>query len=209
MSNLEDAKEKLRIAILSGSTNNDPEEMSRSRALAEKYRDHLVSKGADVDWVDFRDLPDLPDWDDKFYDSYRDRINNADGLVISTPIYNYGPSGKVLQFLHGTLDNEDQQYKPYSLLSGAGSPRSALALSGLATSLNHEIKGIGIGGGVQVSGDDMDLKTGIINNKILTRAQQNADKLLQVANALRTKESAYREAYLHGAALAKATFKNV
>jgi NAD(P)H-dependent FMN reductase len=206
MSKVLNDKDKLRIAILSGSTNNDPEEMSRSRALAEKYRDHLVSKGADVDWVDFRDLPDLPDWDSSFYDSYRDRLNNADGLVISTPIYNYGPSGKVLQFLHGTLDNEDQQYKPYSLLSGAGSPRSALALSGLATSLNHEIKGIGIGGGVQVSGDDMDLKTGIINNKILSRAQQNADKLLQVAAALRTKESMYKQAYLIGARLAKARF---
>lgn len=209
MNTSELAKQKLRIAILSGSTNNDPEEMSRSRALAEKYRDHLVSKGADVDWVDFRDLPDLPDWDDKFYDSYRDRINNADGLVISTPIYNYGPSGKVLQFLHGTLDSEDQQYKPYSLLSGAGSPRSALALSGLATSLNHEIKGIGIGGGVQVSGTDMNRRTGVIKRKIVDRARQNADKLLQVANALRTKESGYRKAYLQGAALAKATFKNV
>lgn len=181
-------KDKLRFAILSGSTGDDPEEMSRSRVLAERYRDYLVSKGADVDWMDMRDMKDMPDtndWNSKWYDNYRDRITKSDGLIVSTPIYTYGPSGKVVQFLHRSLDNEKQQYKPYVLLSGAGTSRSALALSGLSNSLNHEIKGIGIGGGIQVAGDDMDLKTGKINDKIILRAQQNADKLLQVSRGLR------------------------
>jgi len=212
---LENVKKKLRVALLSGTTGNDEEEKSRSRALAEVYRDYLTSQGAEVDWMDMRDMGDLPDvydWDNPFYDDYKDKMTNADALVLSTPIYNWGPSGKVLQFLHRTLDPDEkkQQFKPYTLLSGAGSPRSALALGGLATTLDTEIKGIGIGGGVQLAGDDFDTETGVMNPKVIARAQENAAKLLQVAEALRTKTSSndntLQRAYRAGQKLAMARF---
>ena len=211
--NLKNIKDKLRVAILSGSTGNDPEELSRSRALAETYKDYLTSHGAEVDWMDMRNMDDMPDtydWETDWYDDYKKRLTDADAFVVSTPIFNYGPSGRVLQFLHRTLDKENQQFKPYALLSGAGSPRSALALGGLANQLDTEIKGIGIGGGVQVAGDEFDTETGEMNPGIITRANENAAKLLQVAGALRNKTSShnspYMQAYLAGIKLAEAQF---
>ena len=182
---------KLRVALLSGSTGDDPEELSRSRALAEAYRKELEAQGATVDWMDMRNMDDMPDtydWETDWYDDYKKRLTDADAMVVSTPIFNYGPSGKVLQFLHRTLDKENQQYKPYALLSGAGSPRSALALGGLANQLDTEIKGIGIGGGVQLAGDEFDTETGVIDPGVVSRAQENARKLYQVASAMRKKE---------------------
>jgi len=187
----EAAKNRLRVAILSGSTGNDPEELSRSRALAETYRDYLESQGAEVDWMDMRDMGDMPDtydWDTDWYDDYKKRLTDADAMVLSTPVFNYGPSGRVMQFLHRTLDKENQQYKPYALLSGAGTPRSALALGGLANQLDTEIKGIGIGGGVQVAGDEFNVETGEMDPGIVSRANENAAKLLQVARAMRSKQ---------------------
>ena len=212
-SDLQEVKDKLRVAILSGSTGDDPEELSRSRALAEAYRDYLTSHGAEVDWMDMRDMGDMPDtydWDTDWYDDYKKRLTDADAMVLSTPIFNYGPSGKVLQFLHRTLDKENQEFKPYTLLSGAGSPRSALALGGLANQLDTEIKGIGIGGGVQVAGDEFNVETGEMDPGIISRANENAAKLLQVAGALRNKTSSYQSplmrAYLVGVKLATADF---
>tara|TARA_Y100000592_G_scaffold19371_2_gene29752 strand:- start:69272 stop:71200 length:1929 start_codon:yes stop_codon:yes gene_type:complete len=211
--NLENLKDKLRVAILSGSTGDDPEELSRSRALAEVYKDYLTSQGAEVDWMDMRNMDDMPDtydWETDWYDDYKKRLTDADAMVVSTPIFNYGPSGRVLQFLHRTLDKENQQFKPYTLLSGAGSPRSALALGGLANQLDTEIKGIGIGGGVQVAGDEFDVETGEMDPGIISRANENAAKLLQVAGALRNKTSSYNspymQAYLAGVKLAEAQF---
>jgi NAD(P)H-dependent FMN reductase/8-oxo-dGTP pyrophosphatase MutT (NUDIX family) len=198
---LEEVKKKLRVAILSGSTGDDPEELSRSRALAETYRDYLTSHGAEVDWMDMRDMGDMPDtydWDTEWYDDYQKRLTNADAMVVSTPIFQYGPSGKVLQFLHRTLDKENQQFKPYSLLSGAGSPRSALALGGLANQLDTEIKGIGIGGGVQVAGDEFNVETGEMDPGIVSRANENAAKLLQVAGALRQSKTAADSTFSSG-----------
>lgn len=206
---LEDVKKKLRVAILSGSTGDDPEELSRSRAIAEAYRDYLTSHGAEVDWMDMRNMDDMPDtydWDTDWYSDYKKRLTDADAMVLSTPIFNYGPSGKVLQFLHRTLDKENQQFKPYSLLSGAGSPRSALALGGLANQLDTEIKGIGIGGGVQVAGDEFNVETGEMDPGIVSRVNENAAKLLQVAGALRDKTSNYMKAYEIGVKLAMAEF---
>jgi len=183
---------KLRVALLSGSTGDDPEELSRSRALAEAYRKELEAQGASVDWMDMRDMGDMPDtydWDTEWYDDYRKRLTDADAMVISTPIFNYGPSGKVLQFLHRTLDKENQQYKPYSLLSGAGSQRSAMALGGLANQLDTEIKGIGIGSGVQLAGDEFNTETGEIDPGVVARANENARKLYQVASGMRSKRA--------------------
>lgn len=183
---------KLRVALLSGSTGDDPEELSRSRALAEVYRKELEAQGASVDWMDMRDMGDMPDtydWETEWYDDYRKRLTDADAMVISTPIFNYGPSGKVLQFLHRTLDKENQQYKPYSLLSGAGSQRSAMALGGLANQLDTEIKGIGIGSGVQLAGDEFNTETGEIDPGVIARANENARKLYQVASGMRSKQA--------------------
>lgn len=91
-------------------------------------------------------------------------------------------------------------------MSGAGSPRSALALGGLANQLDTEIKGIGIGGGVQVAGDEFDVETGKMDPGIISRANENAAKLLQVAGALRDKTSSYMQAYEIGVKLAMAEF---
>lgn len=183
---------RLRVALLSGSTGNDPEELSRSRAIAEAYRKELEAQGAIVDWMDMRDMGDMPDtydWDTDWYDDYKKRLTDADAMVVSTPIFNYGPSGRVMQFLHRTLDKENQQYKPYALLSGAGSPRSAMALGGLANQLDTEIKGIGIGSGVQLAGDEFNVETGEIDPGVVARANENARKLYQVASAMRSKSA--------------------
>jgi NAD(P)H-dependent FMN reductase len=183
----EDIKRRIRVAILEGSTGDD----SRSRALARAYGKHLMDQGADVDTIDMRELGDLPDvmtGDTSAIEPHLDRFRNADAFVIASPVYNWGPSGKVNHFLDLALDRDAMAYKPYSLLSGAGSPRSALALGGLANQLDMELKGIGIGAGVQAAGDDYNESTGRLKKDIINRARDNASKLLQVASALRNSQ---------------------
>lgn len=202
---------KLRVALLSGSTGDDPEELSRSRALAEAYRKELEAQGATVDWMDMRDMGDMPDtydWDTDWYDDYKKRLTDADAMVVSTPIFNYGPSGRVMQFLHRTLDKENQQYKPYALLSGAGSPRSAMALGGLANQLDTEIKGIGIGSGVQLAGDEFNVETGEIDPGVVARANENARKLYQVASSMRSKKASRKAKEMHNTKLRQKTAAN-
>jgi len=177
-------KEQLRVAILSGSTG----ENSKSRALAEAYRKSLEARGAAVDWLDMREMGDLPDvitGDHDKINPYLNRFAGADAYVVASPIYNWGPSGKVKQFLDLAADSDTMTGKPYSLLSGAGSPRSALAMGGLANQLDMELKGIGIGAGVQVAGKEYNKLTGNINSDVTARAKANADTLYDVASALR------------------------
>jgi NAD(P)H-dependent FMN reductase/8-oxo-dGTP pyrophosphatase MutT (NUDIX family) len=206
---VEKLKNKLRVAILSGSTGGK----SKSRALANAYGKYLTEHGADVDTIDMRELGDLPDvitGDQTNITPYLDRFANADAYVVSSPVYNWGPSGKVKHFLDLALNSDTMSYKPYSLLSGAGSPRSALALGGLANQLDMESNGIGIGAGVQAAGGDYDKETGDLSGDIVSRANENAAKLLQVAEALRNKTSSYgspyMNAYLVGKKLAEAQF---
>lgn len=178
------AQDNLRVAILSGSMGDK----SRSRALAEAYRDALVSRGADVDFIDMREMGDMPDvitGDDSAIDPYLDRLANADSYVIASPVYNWGPSGRVMNFLDHAIDSETMSGKPYSLLSGAGSPRSALAMGNLANRLDMELKGIGIGAGVQAAGDDYDPETGTLKQDIIDRASSNASRLYDVTQGLR------------------------
>lgn len=208
-SKLEEVKNKLRVAILSGSTGED----ARSRALATAYGKYLTEHGAEVDTIDMRDLGDLPDvmtGDTSFIDPYLDRFSNADAFVVSTPIYNWGPSGKVKHFLDLAMDSDSMSYKPYSLLSGAGSSRSALALGGLANQIDMELKGIGIGAGVQAAGHDYNKETGTLTDDIVSRANENAAKLLQVAGALRGKTASFQDplilGYKTGQKLAYAAF---
>jgi NAD(P)H-dependent FMN reductase len=177
-------KEQLRVAILSGSTG----ENSKSRALAEAYRKSLEARGAAVDWLDMREMGDLPDvitGDHDKINPYLDRFAGADAYVVASPIYNWGPSGKVKQFMDLAMDSDTMTGKPYSLLSGAGSPRSALAMGGLANQLDMELKGIGIGAGVQVAGKEYNKLTGNVNSAVTARAKANADTLYDVASSLR------------------------
>jgi NAD(P)H-dependent FMN reductase len=133
------------------------------------------------------DLPDVMTGDTTDIEPHLDRFRNADAFVIASPVYNWGPSGKVNHFLDLALDRDAMAYKPYSLLSGAGSPRSALAMGGLANQLDMELKGIGIGAGVQAAGDDYNESTGALKKDIVNRANENAAMLLHVANSLRNR----------------------
>ena len=81
------------------------------------------------------------------------QFNAAHGWVLATPIYNFGASGVLLNFLHYALDSSFGRWKPFVLLSSMGGQRSALALDHVARTLVYEVSAVQVGSTLSNIGD--------------------------------------------------------
>src|SRR5438093_8439195 len=86
------------FAIVSAS----PSEPSRSRLGALAAAEYLRGRRAQVNFLDLRVIREVypgPSEDAVRADLVR-RFNEADGLVIAAPTYNFGPASALLNFFH-------------------------------------------------------------------------------------------------------------
>lgn len=114
-------------------------------------------------------------------------FNAAHGWILAVPIYNFGASGVLLNFLHYALDSNLGRWKPFVLMSSMGGQRSALALDHVARTLVYEVSAVQVGPTISNIGDTgvnratgemaqelrqrMDVQLAVLSRYVRTRAE--------------------------------------
>jgi NAD(P)H-dependent FMN reductase len=126
---------------------------SRSEQLARLYAASLSDRGMEVQFLSLKDFP-LPRFDngaeilaDASYRALHDASSRADGLVLASPIYNWGCCAELKRFVEvvGTNPPGEQVRSPFfdkivSFVNAAGQPQSYMAFSSLAISMMLDFK---------------------------------------------------------------------
>jgi NAD(P)H-dependent FMN reductase len=126
---------------------------SRSEQLARIYAASLSAGGVEVEFLSLKDYP-LPRFDnrdgipaDTSYRALHDASLRADGLVLASPIYNWGCCAELKRFVEvvGTNPPEEPVRSPFfdkivSFVNAAGLPQSYMAFSSLAISMMLDFK---------------------------------------------------------------------
>lgn len=124
----------MKTLVLSGSLK--PE--SKSRILAQLSHALLLAQGAEAVYADLRDFP-LPLCDgDAAYSSpevgrLRDLVQEASGIIVATPIYNYYGSAAVKNAIE--LTGGAWEDKTVAFLCAAGGQSSYMSVMALANNL--------------------------------------------------------------------------
>jgi len=140
------------VVVVSSSLN----QKSRSRIMARYAVESLATQGVHAELLDLAQIeiglypasshqPALQEATAQF--------NAAHGWVLAAPIYNFGASGALLNFLHYALDSDFGRWKPFVLMSSMGGQRSALALDHVARTLVYEVNGVQVGSTISNIGD--------------------------------------------------------
>jgi NAD(P)H-dependent FMN reductase len=126
---------------------------SRSEQLARLYAASLSDRGVEVQFLSLKDYP-LPRFDNgpeilanASYRALHDASSRADGLVLASPIYNWGCCAELKRFVEvvGTNPPGEQVRSPFfdkivSFVNAAGLPQSYMAFSSLAISMMLDFK---------------------------------------------------------------------
>ena len=172
----------MKIAILSSSLNPQ----SHSRVLAREAEAYLVSKGAEVDFIDLQAI-DLPpaggesSWDSPAVADLEERLNAAQGILIAAPVYNYTLNAAVKNVAE--LAGSGFEGKVVGFLLAAGGMGSYMAVMGFANSLMLDFRSLILPRFVYA------LKAAVAGGKVVEpevekRIHSLADELLRVAGAL-------------------------
>ena len=173
----------LQIVIVSSSQSS----ASRSRLAAYHARTVLQTAPVVVDFIDLHESP-LPTYPHaeggaELAELIR-RFNAAHGWVLAVPVYNWGASAVLTNFLHYALDDHPaRRYRPFVLLGGASGLRSHLALDGLARTLTYEVCAVQVGPPVLAAGDSIDLENGVVDPDLQQRIELAVRALVAFAGA--------------------------
>ena len=122
------------LLVVSCSLNSE----SRSRILAEKAHARLAAQGADAVFLDLREY-NLPLCDGETAYSapgvaeIKQLIEDAPGILVATPIYNYGVSASAKNLLELTGGAWEEKFAGF--LCAAGGRSSYMGVMGFASSL--------------------------------------------------------------------------
>lgn len=164
------------IVVVSSSLNRE----SRTRIMANYAVESLARFGANAQLLDLAQLEidsypkseEQPAAKEAFA-----QFNTAQAWVLASPLYNFGASGVLLNFLHYTLSSDFGRWKPFVLLASMGGQRSALALDHLARTLVYEVSAVQVGPTISNIGDTgVNKKTG----EVMPDLQQRMDMQLEV-----------------------------
>lgn len=142
------------MAYLVISTSLSP--ASRSRVLAKHAVEELKSHGHAVDYVDLAETT-MPACDatlcygDPNAQKVGDLIKDAEGVLLATPIYNYGCSSSAKNLIELTGKNWTNQIVGF--LCAAGGSGSYMAIMGLANHLMLDFRSIIVPRFVYAQGD--------------------------------------------------------
>jgi NAD(P)H-dependent FMN reductase len=175
--------QQLQIVIVSASQSP----ASRSRLAAHQAHTALQTQPVMVDFIDLHEyaLPTYPHAEGgAALTELIPRFNAADGWVLAVPVYNWGASAVLTNFLHYALDDAPaRRYRPFVLLGGASGLRSHLALDGLARTLTYEISAVQVGPPVLAAGDLADPQNGVLDQDLQQRIARAMQVLVVFAGA--------------------------
>ena len=145
------------MAYLIISTSLSP--ASRSRILAHHAEEQLKSSGVDVEFIDLAETV-LPPCDanlcygDPNVQAVGDKIKNADGILLATPIYNYSCCSSAKNLLE--LTGSNWTHKVVGFLCAAGGQGSYMAIMGLANHLMLDFRSVIVPRFVYAQGDSFE-----------------------------------------------------
>src|SRR5881275_1464074 len=167
------------------STSGNPD--SNSRRMGRAAFAHLQKKKLDCDWIDIREM-DLPLCDaDKCYGMPASKklsaaIENADGILIAAPVYNYDVAAAAKNMIE--LTGSAWEDKIVGFLCAAGGHTSYMSVMAYANSLMLDFRCVIIPRFVYATGhafkDDE-----LVDAKVGERIRQVADELVRFTSALR------------------------
>ncbi len=172
----------MKILILSTSLNP----RSKSRVLARRVDAHLAASGVETCLIDLQEY-ELPlcgrpgATDDPQVAAMEERIREADGVLVATPVYNYdvNAAGKNLVELTG----EAWEGKVVGFLCAAGGHASYMSILGLANSLMLDFRCVIVPRFVYATGAAF--RDGeLVDEAIAARVTQLGDELVRMAVAL-------------------------
>jgi len=173
----------LKILVLSTSLNSN----SKSRGIARAIQGILTQRGAVVDWVDLQEH-DLPfcDGQDSNQDpgalALRKKVDEADGIVMTAPVYNYDLNAAAKNFIE--LTGRAWTGKVVALAVAAGGQRSGMSPLGMMNSLMLDFRCIVLPRFVYLSrGSYTD--SGEPNDEAMGRIEELSAELLRISGALR------------------------
>ena len=117
-------------------------QVSRSRIMAHYAIETLTRSGCEVSLLDLAQVETLSYPQSKGNEALKaavEQFNAAHGWVLASPVYNFGASGVLLNFLHYALDSDFGRWKPFVLMSSMSGQRSAMALDHVARTMVYEV----------------------------------------------------------------------
>lgn len=160
---------------------------SRSRLAALYAQECLVAHNVTVDLIHLKDYEILTyphSKDDPTLKDLVQRFRAATAWVLAVPVYNWGPSGVLTNFLHYALSDDPQRrFRPFVILGGAGGQKSFMALDSLAQTMVYEISAVQVGPVVLAAGDQADRDTGVLHSDVKRRIERSMEALCYYAAA--------------------------
>lgn len=171
------------IIVVSSSLNRE----SRSRMMAKYAVGSLARFGADAHLLDLAQLEIHPYPRSEEQPVAKEaflQFNAAHAWVLASPLYNFGASGVLLNFLHYALDSDFGRWKPFVLMASMGGQRSALGLDHLARMLVYEVSAVQVGPTISNIGDTgVNRQTGEIMPDLIQRMDTQFEVLVHYAHA--------------------------
>jgi NAD(P)H-dependent FMN reductase len=167
---------------------------SRSEEIARMCADHLRS-GSEVRFVTLKDYPlqgaDL--YDPLKSESYRqlhEFASEADGLVLASPVYNWGCCAGLKRFLEvvGSTTPDGKLRSPFfdkvvAFINSAGLPHSYTAFSEVAVSMMLDFKCVISPYNIYVT--DQDWETGNLGRSATDRLSKSMEVFVQLVSLLK------------------------
>jgi NAD(P)H-dependent FMN reductase len=173
----------LTVVIVSSSLANQ----SRSLLAAEYAGECLLGYGVKVELIDLRYHTPLPypqSENDPETIALVQQFSAADAWVLASPVYNWGASGVLTNFLHYALDDVlEHRFRPFVVLGGVGGHKSHMSLDGLARTLVYEMWAVQVGPTVMATGPQADRERGLLDPELQQRIKRSIDALVHFAVA--------------------------
>lgn len=172
----------MKVLLLSSSLNDQ----SRSRTLAQRARETLAAAGADICFVDLQKL-DLPLCGaDACYDhpqvvELARRLEDAEAILISTPVYNFAVSAACKNVIE--LTGSAWEGKVVGFMCAAGGQGAFMAVMPLANSLMLDYRCLIVPRFVYVTSASFQ-EGELADPEVERRVAQLCEELMRIAGAL-------------------------
>lgn len=184
----------MRVLVVSSSLDIS----SRSEVLAKSYANLLSTLGTDAPFITLKEYP-LPRFDNgsdilatATYRALHGAVSKVDGLVLASPIYNWGCCAELKRFVEvvGTNPLGENVRSPFfdkiiTFVNAAGLPQSYMAFSALATSMMLDFRCIINPYTVYVDNSGWTGET--LSEKAANRMQKSAEVMVQLMKCLSTR----------------------
>jgi NAD(P)H-dependent FMN reductase len=160
---------------------------SRTRLMCAHAMQSLAAHNVQATLIDLAQHNILPyprSKDDPAQQAASAAFNAAHAWVIATPVYNFGASGALLDFLHYALDNDLGRWKPFVLMAAQAGQRSTMSIDHIGRTLHYEVSAVQVGSCIMAVGDAaVNRATGVVADDLKQRIDTQLGVLVHYAHA--------------------------